>query len=106
MSTKRCTRLFLAILIGLFSIGVFSIAMISVSAEKRLIEADGYAIVGDDPEENPLVAQERARKDAKRAASEKAGVYVESVTEVRSGVVTKDVVRTVSANILDVSMLN
>ena len=73
-----------------------------VTAEKKIIEADGYAIMGDGPEENPAVAQERARKDAKRAASEQAGVYVESLSEVQKGLLTRDEVRTISANILEV----
>ena len=33
-------------------------------AEVRMIEADGYYIMGDGPEENAAVAKERARADA------------------------------------------
>ena len=80
----------------------FSSTMFIVSAERKIIEADGYAIMGDGPEENPAVAQARARTDAKRAASEKAGVFVESLSEVQQGLLTKDAVRTISANILEV----
>ena len=35
-------------------------------AEVRVIEADGYYIMGDGPEENAAVAKERARADARR----------------------------------------
>lgn len=96
---KFLRNMIIALLLPLLGlIGLFP----SVSAEKRLIEADGYAIMGDGPEENPAVAQDRARKDAKRAASEKAGVYVESMSEVKKGLLTKDEVRTISANVLEV----
>ena len=89
----------------LFLMLIFSsltVSAITTFAAKKVIVADGYAIMGDGPEENPAVAQERARKDAKRAASEKAGVYVESLTEVKNGMLTKDEIRTISANILEV----
>ena len=95
MKIPGAVRLLLMILI-LSSAAMFGYA------EIKLIEADGYSIMGDGPEENPVVAQERARKDAKRAASEKAGVYVESLSEVRNGMLTKDAVRTITANILEV----
>lgn len=73
-----------------------------VSAEIKTIEADGIYIVGDGTNENPAVARERAREDAKRAASEKAGVYVESFSEVRSGLLTEDIIRTISASVLQI----
>ena len=73
-----------------------------LSAAIQIIEADGYSIMGDGPEENPVVAQERARNAAKRAAAEKAGVFIESMSEVRQGQLTKDAVRTISANIVEV----
>ena len=71
-------------------------------AEIKTIEADGIYIVGDGTNENPAVARERAREDAKRAASEKAGVYVESFSEVRSGLLTEDIIRTISASVLQI----
>lgn len=71
-------------------------------AEIKTIEADGIYIVGDDTNENPAVARERAREDARRAASEKAGVYVESFSEVRSGLLTEDIIRTISASVLQI----
>ena len=71
-------------------------------AEQKIIEADGYSIMGDGPEENPAVAKERAKQNAKQAASEKAGIYVESLSEVRKGLLTRDEIRTISTNVIEV----
>ena len=71
-------------------------------AEVKIVEADGYYIMGDGPEENQAVAKERARADAKRAASEQAGIYVESIYEVKMSKLTRDEIRTISANVMDV----
>ena len=43
-------------------------------AEVRVIEADGYYIMGDGPEENAAVAKERVRADARRAATLSLGI--------------------------------
>ena len=71
-------------------------------AEVQTVEADGYYVVGDGPDENMAVARERAKADARQKASEKAGVYVESLSEVKMGELTRDEVRTISANVLEV----
>ncbi len=71
-------------------------------AEVRVIEADGYYIMGDGPEESQAVAKERARADAKRVASEQAGLYVESITEIKKSKLSRDEIRTISANVLEV----
>ncbi len=71
-------------------------------AEVRVIEADGYYIMGDGPEENAAVAKERARADARRAASEQAGLYVAGMTEVKKGKLTRDEIRTISAAVMEV----
>ena len=63
---------------------------VAALAEVRVIEADGYYIMGDGPEENAAVAKERARADARRAASEQAGLYVAGMTEVKKGKLTRD----------------
>ena len=72
------------------SIALFGLTASTVEAEVKTIEADGMYIMGDGTLESPSVARERARDDAKRAASEKASVYVESLTEVKDGAVTED----------------
>lgn len=78
------------------------LAMTPAFAELKTIEADGLYIVGDGTDENPAVAKERARDDAKRAASEKASVYVSSFSEAKNGIITKDIIRTISSNVLQV----
>ena len=75
---------------------------VAALAEFRVIEADGYYIMGDGPEENASVAKERARADARRAASEQAGLYVAGMTEVKKGKLTRDEIRTISAAVLEV----
>ena len=75
---------------------------VAALAEVRIIEADGYYIMGDGPEENAAVAKERARADARRAASEQAGLYVAGMTEVKKGKLTRDEIRTISAAVLEV----
>ena len=51
-------------------------------------------VMGDWPEENAAVAKERARADARRAASEQVGLYVAGMTEVKKGKLTRDEIRT------------
>ena len=94
---------FLAPVLGLMlSATVGLLEPMVVNAEIKTIEADGMYVMGDGTKENPAVAKERARDDAKRAASEKASVYVESLSEVQRGQVTQDVIRTISSNVLQV----
>ena len=81
MNTRRYINF--SVLTFIIVIACFTINIITTHAEKIIIVADGYSIMGDGPEENPAVAQERARKDAKRAASEKAG----GITEVKNGLI-------------------
>lgn len=71
-------------------------------AEVKILEADGYYVMGDGPAESLSVAKERARIDARRAISERAGIFVESITEVQKGKLTRDEIRMISANILEV----
>lgn len=49
------------------------------------------------------IAKQRAKQKAMRAAQEKAGVFVESSTDVVNMVVTKDEIHTMTAGILNVS---
>ena len=73
-----------------------------VSAERRTIEADGSYQVGDGIEENHSVAKQRAEDTAKRRASEEAALYLESTSEEKLGYLTKDEIRVVTAQILEV----
>lgn len=71
-------------------------------AEIKTIEASGMYIMGDGPAENFSIARERARENAKRAAVEQAGVYVESISEMHMSELTRDEIRTVSSNVLQI----
>lgn len=68
----------------------------------QTVSAEGYYTVGDGPDENISVAKERARVDAQRKACEQACLLVESDSEERMGLLTKDEVRTIAAQILKV----
>ena len=73
-----------------------------VSAEVQTIEADGYYIMGDGLEENQVVAKERAKANAKRSAAEQAGIFIESISEVKDGKLTKDEIRTIASTVLQI----
>jgi len=69
-------------------------------AAPQIIEADGVYTMGDN--DSPKIARDAARQEAMRAATEQAGVYVESYTETRSLTLTKDEVRMVAGTVLRV----
>lgn len=58
--------------------------------------------MGDGPKETVPVAKQHARADAKRAASEQACVYVETLSVVKDNQLTQDEIRTISATVLQV----
>ena len=74
----------------------------SVEAEVQTIEADGYYIVGDGPDEDHSVAKKRARMDAKRDAAEKAGTFVESLSITKDGVLTNDEIIVASGIVMQI----
>ncbi len=92
------SRVFLKVIMTFFLCFFALIPM--CSAEKVTVVATGEYIMGDG--ETKTVAKERADLEAMRAATEKAGVYVESYTKTINSVVDEDVVRTISSNILQV----
>ena len=67
-------------------------------AAPEIIEADGVYMMGDTPKS----ARDAARNEAMRAATEQAGVYIESTSEVQGYALTRDEIRTVAAAILRV----
>lgn len=69
-------------------------------AEQRIIEADGFYTIGDGLDENISTAKERAKADALRNASEQASVFVEGLSVVQEGQLTRDEVKVISANIM------
>lgn len=77
-------------------------ATISKSSQKIFIETDGYYISDVNLNENPLVAQDRAKADAKRLLSEQASIYVKSISETQKNKLTRDEVHTISVTILQI----
>ena len=75
---------------------------VAAFAEVKVVEADDYYIVGDGPDETMAVAKEYTKARARRAASEKAGVFVAALSEVKMGKLTRDEVRTISSTVLEV----
>ena len=71
-----------------------------VFAEQQIIEADGSYTIGDGLNENISVAKERAKTEALRNASEQASVFVESLTITQNSMVTKDEIKVISSNIM------
>ena len=71
-----------------------------VSAAPQRITAEGVYVMGE--MDAPKAARDAARKEALRAATEQAGVYVESYTETQDFTLTKDEVRMIAGSILHV----
>ena len=69
-------------------------------AEVRTITTTGEYTMGE--AETPLVAKERAAIQAMRSASEQAGVYLESITEVKNLQLTKDEIMVLTSAVLEV----
>ena len=72
----------------------------SAHAAPEIIEADGVYMMGDN--DTPRSARDAARNEAMRAATEQAGVYIESTSEVQGYTLTRDEIRTVAAAVLRV----
>ena len=72
----------------------------NVSAAPEIIEVDGVYMMGDN--DAPKFARDAARAEAMRAATERAGIYIESTSEVQGYTLTRDEIRTVTAAVLRV----
>lgn len=66
------------------------------------IEAVGVYVVGNGADESPKIAKERAKQDAVRIALEKAGVYVESFSEMKNFHLTKDEITVIAGEVIAV----
>ena len=88
--------LMVALIIFISLVAGFSFSV----AAPQIFEADGECTMGDTGLETVAVAQNTARSNARRAASEKAGVFVYSMSETEKGVLTKDQVTILSASLL------
>lgn len=73
----------------------------TTEAEVVIVESSGSYILGD--EDNIKIAKERARQDALRLASEKAGVFVSSYSKVNNLCLTDDEIIVISSNLLKVT---
>ncbi|MBR2216419.1 MAG: tetratricopeptide repeat protein [Selenomonadaceae bacterium] len=69
------------------------------AAVQTFTATDGYTMSDYD---NPNVAEQRAIDYAMRRAAEQAGVYVESLSIVQEGMLTKDEIMVLSANVMQV----
>ena len=72
-------------------------------AEEKIIEAVGEYVVGDGSDESPKVAKARARQEALRIALDKAGVYVESFSEMKNFRLTKDEIKFIAGEVISVT---
>ena len=72
----------------------------TATAAPQVITAEGVAIMGES--DMPKDVRAAARREAMRAATEQAGVYVESYTETQDFTLTKDEVRMIAGSILHV----
>lgn len=73
-----------------------------VFASEKLIEASGEYVMDSRLDETPTSATARAREEAKRAAVEKAGVYLQSHSKIVNLELVEDEVETAAARLLKI----
>lgn len=88
----------------IFSLTCLNLLMIFgvAQAKENLIEASGTYIMDSRLDETPASATARAREEAKRAATEKAGVYLQSYSKIVDLELDTDEVKTVAAQLLKI----
>jgi len=93
-----------------FIMGLTSVIFILITfcgttfAEKTVVTAEGKYVMGDlDSKQN---AKALALMEAKRISLEKAGTYIESISEVRDFKLTKDQINSLAAGIMSVEIIN
>ena len=82
----------------LFSLSVF----FSNSAYAEIFKVQATGVYTMSTYETPVVAQERALKEAERRAVEQAGIYVESYTKTKNAIVQKDEILAITSNLITV----
>ena len=90
-------QLYAALLAALLVLSLFGQ---TATAAPQIITAEGVAIMGES--DMPKDVRAAARREAMRAATEQAGVYVESYTETQDFTLTKDEVRMIAGSILHI----
>ncbi|NTV54633.1 MAG: tetratricopeptide repeat protein [Syntrophaceae bacterium] len=103
-SRKRRTIEQRAGLFGALSLMLVFCWTAAAFAEIKVIEADGFYIMGDN--ESKIDARRIAVQEAKRKALEQAGTYVESLTAVTNNQLTKDEIKMYTAGILMTEVLS
>lgn len=73
-------------------------------AETKTIEAEATYIMGDG--ESPAFAESMALQNAKQAALEQAGTYVESYTKIQNLDLTTEEIQTIAGGVLEVEVLD
>ena len=81
---------------------IFALSFQTVFAKQEIIEASGSYIMDSTLDETPASATARAREEAKRAAIEKAGVYLQSYSKMVNLELDYDEVKTVAAQLLQI----
>ena len=84
------------------SVAIMLMGLSTALAKEEIIEAEGTYVMDSRLDETAASATARAREEAKRSAVERAGVYVESYSEVVEFRLSKDEVRTIAAQMLQV----
>ena len=84
------------------SIAVLLVGASTALAAQEIIEADGSYVMDSRLDETAATATARAREEAKRAAVDKAGVYLEAYAKTVDLVLEQDEIRTVTAHFLKV----
>nr|HID59131.1 hypothetical protein [Desulfobacterales bacterium] len=94
-------------LIKINVIAIFSIILIlspsSLLGDTKVVIAEGKYVMGD--LDSKTDGKRLALMDAKRLALEKAGTYLESMSEVKNYELTKDEVNSLAAGVLSVEVL-
>ncbi len=88
--------------IFILTILIFALSCQIVFAKQEIIEASGSYIMDSTLDETPASATARAREEAKRAAIEKAGVYLQSYSKMVNLELDYDEVKTVAAQLLQI----
>ncbi len=97
---KNIVKIALGGLLSILTMYLWGPAEVVASTER--IEAVGIYTVGDGEDESPKEAKKRAREEAMRKAADKAGVYVESYSEMKNFRLTRDEINSIAGDVVRV----
>ena len=72
------------------------------TSKGTFVEVDGYYVAESVLPENPHTAKDRARANARRAASEQALIYVKAISELKKGNLAKDELNVLSLAVIHI----